>query len=156
MTPENLHAYRTRCKQIRYVAEMAGNTAKQVVGPLKLVQDAIGDWHDWQTLTETAESLFSQSRDSALMSALRNVTNAKFVEARGLCQESRRTLMAQYRAMLREKRGQRAPAPKSSQGGRRRKRFAPQGGTEDANPPAPKAPIKASVASVRMATSSVA
>ncbi|MBZ5569409.1 MAG: CHAD domain-containing protein [Acidobacteriia bacterium] len=153
LTPENLHAYRTRCKQIRYIAEMAGNTlqAKRVVEPLKLVQDAIGDWHDWQTLTETAESLFSHSPDSALMAALRNVTNAKFVEARGLCQESRRTLMAQFRALLAEKRA----APKPSQGGRRR-RIARQGETKDANTPAPATPIKASAASVGMATSSVA
>ncbi|MBZ5631160.1 MAG: CHAD domain-containing protein [Acidobacteriia bacterium] len=158
LTPDNLHAYRTRCKQIRYVAEMAGNTprAKQVVEPLRRMQDAIGDWHDWQTLTQTAESLFSHSPDSALMAALHNVTNAKFVEARGLCQESRRSLMAQYRAVLGEQRTQRAPAPKPSPGGRRGKRIAQMRERDDANAPAPAVPMKASAASVGMATSSVA
>ena len=112
LTPDNLHAYRTRCKRIRYVAEMAGNTpeAKRVIEPLKRIQDAVGDWHDWLTLTETAESLFSRALESGLVAAMRNVTNAKFVEARGTCQEVRRALLAQYRAMLAKKRAQRAPA----------------------------------------------
>lgn len=132
LTQDNLHAYRTRCKRIRYVAEMAGSTpaAKHVVEQLKRVQDVVGDWHDWQTLTGTAEALFSRTLDSALIAALHNVTNAKFVEARGLCQESRRKLLAQYRAMLAEKRAQRAPTPKPSNGGTRRRPTAQKSAPE--------------------------
>ena len=113
LTPENLHAYRTRCKRIRYVAEMTGDRpeAKRAVEPLKRIQDAVGDWHDWLTLTQTAESLFSRTLQGGLVAALRNVTDAKFLEARGVCQEARRELMAQYRAMLAEKRRRRAPVP---------------------------------------------
>ncbi len=114
LTPENLHAYRTRCKRIRYVAEMAGKVpeAKRIVGQLKRMQDAAGDWHDWQTLTQTAESLLSRALASGLVAALRNVTNAKFVQARGVCQEARRALLAEYRAMLAERRVQRVSTPK--------------------------------------------
>ncbi len=114
LTPENLHAYRTRCKRIRYVAEMAGPVpeAKRMVNQLKRMQDAAGDWHDWQTLTQTAESLLSRALASGLVAALRNVTNAKFVQARGVCQEARRALLAEYRAKLAERRVQRVPAPK--------------------------------------------
>jgi hypothetical protein len=72
------------------------------VNQLKRMQDAAGDWHDWQTLTQTAESLFSRALASGLVAALRNVTNAKFVQARGVCQEARRALLAEYRAMLAE------------------------------------------------------
>jgi CHAD domain-containing protein len=113
LTPDNLHAYRTRCKRMRYVAEMEGSRpeTRRVVEPLKRIQDAVGDWHDWLTLTQTAESLFSRPLESGLVAALRNVSNAKFVEARRVCQEERRGLMAQYRAMLAEKRRQRALVP---------------------------------------------
>jgi CHAD domain-containing protein len=105
LTPENLHAYRTRCKRIRYVAEMAGPVpeAKRMVNQLKRMQDAAGDWHDWQTLTQTAESLFSRALESGLVAALRNVTNAKFVQARGVCQEAHGALLAECRAMAAEK-----------------------------------------------------
>jgi CHAD domain-containing protein len=109
LTAENIHAYRTRCKRIRYVAEMAGVSpeSKRVVALLKRTQDAVGDWHDWQTLTVAAGELFSRSLDSALVSALRNIANAKFVEARGASLDARRELMRDYRVMLvreREKR----------------------------------------------------
>ncbi len=105
LTPDTLHAYRTRCKRIRYVAEIAGNTpaAKCVLEPLKRIQDATGDWHDWLTLAQTAESLFERALDSALLSALRNVTNAKFVEARLACQDARRSLLAQHRMAVEQK-----------------------------------------------------
>ena len=109
LTPDNLHAYRTRCKRIRYVAEMAGKApeAKRVVSLLKRVQDAIGDWHDWVTLTGAAEELFSRSVGSAMVSALRNMANAKFVEARSAVADVRRELMRDYRAMLALERKQR-------------------------------------------------
>ncbi len=168
LTPENLHPYRTRCKRIRYVAEMAGNApdAKRIVEQLKRAQDAIGDWHDWQTLTQTAESLFSRSLDSALINALQNVTNAKFVEARGVALESRRALLARYRAMLAEKRAQRAPAPKPVPATARNKRKrvarkkavqAPAVTTPTASEPEPAPPaVKAASASVNGSASSVA
>lgn len=113
LTAENLHSYRTRGKRIRYVAEMAGNTpdAKRIVRAFKRTQDVIGDWHDWLTLTETAEELFHRSLDSALVSALRNIANAKFVEARTVVQDAQRELMHEYRAMLeRERAKKRSPA----------------------------------------------
>jgi len=83
ITADNIHDYRTKAKRIRYVAEMAGNSleAKRVVGRLKRAQDAIGDWHDWVTLTERAEQLFGGVQDSSLVAQLRNVTRAKYREA---------------------------------------------------------------------------
>ena len=109
VTADNIHSYRTRCKRIRYVAEMAGATpeSRRIVGLLKRVQDSIGDWHDWQTLTVTAEELFSHSLDSALGSALRNLSNAKFVEARAVTADVRRELMRDYRTMLAREREKR-------------------------------------------------
>ena len=112
ITADNIHLLRTRCKRVRYVGEMAGMSpeSKRVVGLLKRVQDSIGDWHDWQTLTLTAEDLFSRSLDSALVSALRNISNAKFVEARAVATDARRELMRDYRTMLAREREKRQAA----------------------------------------------
>ena len=92
---------------------------------LKRLQDAVGDWHDWATLTQSAEELFARSLDSALVAALRNVTSAKFVEAKTLADEVRRELMGEYRDMLTCERAKRQPgvsrpSRKSSAGARRK------------------------------------
>ncbi|HEX3353379.1 MAG TPA: CHAD domain-containing protein [Terriglobales bacterium] len=83
VTDEILHRFRIAGKRARYVAEMAGKSpeAARLVGQLKNMQDAIGDWHDWAQLAERAEKLFGSVQESALVAALRNLTRAKFRQA---------------------------------------------------------------------------
>ena len=99
-TEATLHRFRTRSKRVRYVAEMAGDDpeAKRIVNQIKRMQDAIGDWHDWLTLTQTAQKLFAEPVDSALLAALRNVTRAKFVEATRHASDLKRSLLARAQA----------------------------------------------------------
>jgi len=80
LTENTLHEYRIIGKRARYVAEFAGDDAeaKKLVEQLKRLQDVIGDWHDWLKLTQRAEELLGNVRDSALVAMLRNVTQAKF------------------------------------------------------------------------------
>jgi CHAD domain-containing protein len=58
----NLHDFRKKTKKARYVAESGGKgeNAQTIAKALKRVQDAIGDWHDWQCLTEEAEAVLKQ------------------------------------------------------------------------------------------------
>ncbi len=116
LTDANLHQFRTRCKRVRYVAEIAGDTrdVQSVVKEFKRLQDAVGTWHDWLTLTQTADQLFSSASDSALLNALQNITRAKFVEALRTSAEVKRALLAI-----------RLPAPRPSGGGTRSKPPAP-------------------------------
>ena len=52
----NLHDFRKLTKKARYVAESGQEESSQTIAKaLKSVQDAIGDWHDWQCLGEEAE-----------------------------------------------------------------------------------------------------
>src|SRR5882724_6743201 len=101
-TEEVLHQYRVRSKRIRYLAEMAGYTpeAKAVLAPLKKLQDAIGEWHDWDELKKRAASMFSQSRSSALQNVLRAVTSTKLNDARRVAEEAKSALLAIYQNML--------------------------------------------------------
>jgi CHAD domain-containing protein len=109
LTADNLHAYRTECKRIRYVVEIAGKhqPAARIAQQLKRIQDAIGEWHDWLTLTETADKVVGRA-ENALMSALRSMTHGKFLEARGITQEASRELQREYRAMQADDRKRRA------------------------------------------------
>lgn len=68
-----LHDARITLKRIRYLAELAEKSTgqKSFIRELKAVQDAVGDWHDWLELTNTAEKRFSDRANCALLREVR-------------------------------------------------------------------------------------
>ena len=91
MTEELLHQYRIATKRARYAAEFADESAEttQFITGLKRIQDALGDWHDWLTLTQTASEYLGDVRESSLVSELHNVTGAKFRHAVSMLSQMR-------------------------------------------------------------------
>jgi len=83
LTEQLLHRYRVVVKRARYAAEFApkSTAATQFLGQLKKLQDAIGDWHDWLTLTHTASARLGDVSQSPLVAALHNVAGGKFRRA---------------------------------------------------------------------------
>jgi CHAD domain-containing protein len=83
MTEALLHQYRIVTKRARYAAEFADQSAEaeQFITGLKRIQDALGDWHDWLTLTQSASEHLGEVRESSLVAELHNVTGAKFRHA---------------------------------------------------------------------------
>jgi CHAD domain-containing protein len=81
--PSRLHEVRIALKQIRYMAELAEDSAEQkaFMRELKSVQDAIGVWHDWLELTEKAEKRFSDRANSPLLREARTVLSARHSDA---------------------------------------------------------------------------
>jgi len=83
LTEELLHQYRIQIKRARYAAEFAPKSAQttQFTAQLQRLQDAIGHWHDWMTLTHTATEYLGGVNESPLVAALHNVTGGKFRQA---------------------------------------------------------------------------
>jgi CHAD domain-containing protein len=83
MSEDVLHQYRIVIKRARYAAEFAPRTAEsaQFIERVKRLQDAVGNWHDWLTLTETAAKRLGEINNSSLVAALHNVTGGKFRHA---------------------------------------------------------------------------
>ena len=77
---DHLHALRILVKRARYAAEFSTRTpeATQFIADLKRLQDAIGSWHDWLTLTHSAAARLGEVNESSLVAALHNVTGGKF------------------------------------------------------------------------------
>jgi len=100
LTESNLHDFRMDCKRVRYLAEMAGEGDKvlAVIQQLKRIQDAVGTWHDWVTLTATAESVLSRAGQVPLLSALRADTRSKFLEALRISADAKRVLLEMHEA----------------------------------------------------------
>jgi len=89
--PEDaMHQYRVLVKRARYVAELSPKSAEatEFVDQMKRLQDAIGDWHDWLSLTQTASANLGTVQHSSLVAALRNVTGGKFRRAAAMLQAS--------------------------------------------------------------------
>ena len=74
-----LHTARVNLKRIRYLAELAEESAEQknFIRELKSVQDAVGDWHDWQELANTAEKRFSDRVNCAMLREVRTLLAAR-------------------------------------------------------------------------------
>jgi CHAD domain-containing protein len=83
ITEEMLHQYRILGKRARYAAEFAAKSpeAERLIGQLRRTQDALGDWHDWLTLTQTATKRLGDMHESSLVAVLHNVTRVKFRNA---------------------------------------------------------------------------
>ncbi len=78
-----LHRYRVVVKRARYAAEFAPKSAESTkfLTELKRLQDALGNWHDWLTLTHTAVEQLGNVNESSLVAVLYNVTGGKFRHA---------------------------------------------------------------------------
>jgi CHAD domain-containing protein len=103
LSEANLHNFRMECKRVRYLAEMAGEgpAVAAVTEPLKRIQDAIGVWHDWLTLTATAESVLSHEGQVPLLSALRANVRSRYLEALRITADAKRALLAKQETELR-------------------------------------------------------
>ncbi len=79
LKPGRLHEARVALKRIRYLAELAEESPaqKEFIRELKLVQDAVGEWHDWQELTGTAEKRFADRVNCALLREVRALLSAR-------------------------------------------------------------------------------
>jgi CHAD domain-containing protein len=91
LTEAILHQYRILTKRARYAAEFAKPSpeAEKFIAEMKSLQDALGDWHDWLTLTQTASKHLGDVRESSLVAELHNVTGAKFRHAVALLSQTR-------------------------------------------------------------------
>lgn len=77
------HRLRISAKNLRYSLEPLASHAEaaELVGQLKLVQDAIGYWHDWATLQQLAEEALSSPAARPVCAALRARAAREFRKA---------------------------------------------------------------------------
>ena len=77
----NLHPYRLKIKQLRYVLQLALSQNVKFVDDLGKAKDAIGEWHDWEELVEIAENVLDHRSGCNLIKKLKEITTSKFEEA---------------------------------------------------------------------------
>ncbi len=89
LTRSNLHKFRVRAKHLRYMLKIANECDTPFFLGLDEVKDKIGEWHDWERLTDIARSLDGRPTRRALLSEMKEVTDKKFVHALEVAQRFR-------------------------------------------------------------------
>lgn len=77
----NLHAFRIKVKELRYVLQLAKNPDSGLLGALDEAKEKIGDWHDWEQLSQIAEKTLEPDTDSAALKQISDIELGKFGHA---------------------------------------------------------------------------
>lgn len=78
---ENIHDFRIKIKQLRYMLQLSNRADKDVVDALGKVKDEVGDWHDWQELADIARKVLDAKRDKAALEQIDEIGAAKYRDA---------------------------------------------------------------------------
>jgi CHAD domain-containing protein len=83
----NFDPYRLEVKELRNVLQMAENADQQEFIPrLGEVKDAIGEWHDWQELTEIGADILDHGPRCQMLRELRRIREVKYQRALALAE----------------------------------------------------------------------
>ena len=85
---ENLHAFRIKVKELRYVLQLTEAAEPKFVKALEKVKARIGDWHDWLELMRIAGEVLDAGKNGAVLKVIEEVGSGKlkpaFAAARAL------------------------------------------------------------------------
>ncbi len=74
----NLHQFRIRVKELRYMLQLSEQPDKQLVGRLGEVKDTVGEWHDWIALLEIAQKKLDRGPEAELLNEIEEIGQQKF------------------------------------------------------------------------------
>jgi CHAD domain-containing protein len=91
LTKNNLHPYRLKVKELRYVLQMADSPdTRAFIDSLGEVKDAIGEWHDWEELIVIAADLDEHGPNCKLVEELKKISQRKYEHALSLTNQMRK------------------------------------------------------------------
>jgi len=77
LSTDNLHAFRLKVKELRYILQLSGqhNALNERSGEVK---DQIGEWHDWIELGAIANDVLSNCKDCTLIARIQSIARQRF------------------------------------------------------------------------------
>jgi CHAD domain-containing protein len=77
----NLHMFRIRIKELRYMLQLSRQADGKLVDALGEVKDAIGSWHDWVELLKIAQKVLDPGHDRETLKRIEDTGNQKLDHA---------------------------------------------------------------------------
>lgn len=81
LTAQNIHPFRLKVKELRYVLQLFPDADRGLVDALGKVKDEIGAWHDWQQLQGIARQVLDARQDKALLAQIDAAVKEKLAHA---------------------------------------------------------------------------
>jgi CHAD domain-containing protein len=78
---DNLHPFRLKVKELRYVLQLANDGDEGFVKSLGAVKDAIGEWHDWTERAAIAAEALGRNHNCTLLKQIHANADAKLDRA---------------------------------------------------------------------------
>lgn len=86
----NLHLFRIRIKELRYMLQLARQSDKKLLHALGEVKDSIGEWHDWVELLKIARKVLGPHSDGEYLMQIEATGNQKLDRALAIANQLRR------------------------------------------------------------------
>ena len=74
---QNLHLFRIRIKELRYMLQFHEHADVKLVDALGEVKDTIGEWHDWVELERIARKVLGEEPDGELLKRIEGTRGQK-------------------------------------------------------------------------------
>lgn len=92
----NLHSYRLKVKELQNILKMANDSEHKFVKELGALKDAIGEWHDWDTLVGIAGDVLDHGTQCGLLRELKRKREEKYETALSLFEQTRKKYLQQF------------------------------------------------------------
>ncbi len=77
----NLHAFRIKVKELRYLLQLAKGADAGLLEALDTAREQIGDWHDWHELARIAEKALDPHEDRAALKKIALIGDRRLRQA---------------------------------------------------------------------------
>jgi CHAD domain-containing protein len=94
----NLHPFRLKAKQLRYVLQLSGDNS-ELIKTLGETKDKIGEWHDWAELQKIAKDVIQHPGHCTIREQIQSGAKRRFGEAISIANRLRTEYLEQPRAI---------------------------------------------------------
>jgi CHAD domain-containing protein len=81
LTDKNIHPFRLKVKELRYVLQLGQNSDSKLVAELGNVKDQIGLWHDWKELAAISSKVLDHGAGCPIAAQIRSRTREELKKA---------------------------------------------------------------------------
>jgi CHAD domain-containing protein len=99
LNAENLHPFRIKIKELRYILQLVQDADLKFVDALEKVKQKIGDWHDWQELYRIAAQLLDPAKDRIALIEIEEKRSIKYQQALKAARTLRTRYLGAYRGL---------------------------------------------------------